>query len=248
MASLLPELALAAAPIAIDAVSSLFSSPSDSSPAHVPSRIPIPRPARSSNIVSGDSMSSRDLDVSNVLSNPALPTRPRFFDVPSELGPSINLPFQFKLHDWIGDNKLVNLDISASEQLIKLLAPYRYAQLLSLEVLVLPRQSSSKWSGTCEVRFMPSDATPLALDMLEHPGAMSISVGGPLGFVSNSALSCDLSKFSPVVKSPFLPTDRVRVAVNHWLNTDATTANTQKHVIFTTLLRGTVKVAYPSFS
>lgn len=243
MASFVPELIAAAAPLAIDAAVSLLSPTPD-----VPQNPPISRIPRPTSSVPHDSSSHRDMDVSNILSNPALPTRPRFLDIPTQLGPCINLPFQFKLHDWTGDQKLINLDIAAAPGLSTLLTPYRYAQLLSLEVLILPRQSASKWSGTCEVRFMPSDVTPTANDMLEHPGAMSVSIGGPLGFVSNSALSCDLSKFSPVIKSPFLPTDRIRVAVNHWLNTDATTTNTQKHIIFTTLLRGTIKVAYPSYS
>lgn len=245
MASFVPELLAAAAPLAIDAAASLFSS---TSAPDVPQNPPISRIPRPVSSFPHDPSSHRDMDVSNILSNPALPTRPRFLDIPTQLGPCINLPFQFKLHDWTGDQKLINLDIAASSDLNPLLSPYRYAQLLSLEVLILPRQSASKWSGTCEVRFMPSDATPSASDMLEHPGAMSVSVGGPLGFVSNSALSCDLSKFSPIIKSPFLPTDRIRVAVNHWLNTEATTGNTQRHIIFTTLLRGTIKVAYPSYS
>lgn len=242
MASLLPEILAATAPLAIDAAANLFSSSSPSPQTTMASRIPRPVPP-----ASHDASTHRDLDVGNVLSNPALPTRPHFLDVPAELGPSLNLPFQYKLHDWTGDQKLTNIDIAALSPLGELLKPYRYAQLLSLEVLILPRQAAAKYAGTCEVRFMPSDATPSASDMLEHPGAMSVSVGGPLGFVSNSALSCDLSKFSPVIKSPFLPTDRIRVAVNHWLNTEATSAN-NKHVIYTTLLRGNVKVAYPSYS
>lgn len=187
------------------------------------------------------------LDVHDILSNPALPIRPSFYDKPRDLGPCMTLPFQFKLHDWKGDVHLINIDLAAEPNLAKLTAPYRYAELVTLEVVFLPRQGASKYPGTAEVRFLPSDVTPVQNDMVNHPGAVSVSIGGPLSFVSNCAVPCALNRFSPVIKSPFLPTDRIRVAVNHWLNTDATSAK-NTHVLITTILRGEIRLAYPAFN
>lgn len=159
----------------------------------------------------------------------------------------MTLPFQFVLHDWTGDQHLTDIDLAANDTLKKLMEPYRFAQLTALEVVVCPRQSAAKYAGTVEVRFLPSDVTPSASDMMAHPGAVSISCGGPIGFVSNSAVACPLNRFSPVIKSPFLASDRIRVAVNHWLNTDATKVTNTSHII-TTMLRGTLLLAYPAFN
>lgn len=192
-------------------------------------------------------MSNHNLDIHNLLSNPSLPVRPRFFDVPESLGPSIVLPFQQAVHDWKGDHKLIDIDLAAWEPLSKLTAPYRFARLTSFEVVFLPRQHCHKYPGTAEVRFLPSDVKPEAQGMLNHPGAISVSLGGPFGFISNSAVPCPLNRFSAVIKSPFLPTDRIRVAVNHWLNLDATSVQNSS-ILITTVFRGSVELAYPSCS
>lgn len=241
-------LASAAVPALIDAavpaIASAISSnenPKSSSPP--PSRIPVALPAARP---SSHAPPTGPMDVHDVLFNPSLPKRPTFLDTPSNLGPSMTLPFQFTLFDWTGAQKLIDLDCAASPKLKALIEPYRFAKFLHLEVVICPRQSASKYAGTAEIRFCPSDVTPSAADMMESVGTVSISCGGPIGFISNSAVACPLDRFSPVIKSPFLPTDRIRVVVNHWLNTDATkAANTG--IIFSSILRGTVQVAYPSF-
>nr|WGZ74502.1 coat protein [Guachaca virus] len=237
-------LASAALPHVIDAFTSTTPTPTPSSTEVPPSRIP--RPVQTPR-VNDTPTAVGGMDVHDVLINPAIPVRPTFYDTPHKLGPCMTLPFQFKLHDWTGDQKLIDIDLAANAELKTLTAPYRFAQLTTLEVVVCPRQSASKYAGTVEVRFLPSDVTPTATDMISHPGAMSVSCGGPLGFVSNSALACPLDRFSPVIKSPFLPTDRIRVAVNHWLNTEATKAGNTAHII-TTILRGTLLLAYPAFN
>lgn len=237
-------LASAALPHVIDAFTSSTPTPTPAATEIPPSRIP--RPVQTPR-VNDTPTAVGGMDVHDVLINPAIPVRPTFYDAPNKLGPCMTLPFQFKLHDWNGNQKLIDIDLAASPQLKALTDPYRFAQLTTLEVVVCPRQSASKYSGTVEVRFLPSDVTPKADDMISHPGAMSVSCGGPLGFVSNSALACPLDRFSPVIKSPFLPTDRIRVAVNHWLNTEATKANNTSSII-TTVLRGTLLLAYPAFN
>nr|QYV43088.1 MAG: capsid protein [Tymovirales sp.] len=185
------------------------------------------------------------LDFNHVLANQALAPRPTFLDVPRDLGPSLVLPFQIQSSEWTGAAISATLDIAANSKIRTLLLPYRYAQLESLELVVLPAQTSSKYPGTLDIRFIASDVTPDFTDMIENPGAVRVTMGGPIGAISNSVVPCPLKSFSPVIKSPFLPTDRVKVAVGHWLNADATKAD-NKHVLITTILRGTVRVGYPN--
>lgn len=223
----------------IDAVST------ESSPAPAQNSTSSPLPSaisQPSNLPSA----SHNMDVHNVLSNSALPIRPTFYDTPQQLGPSLILPFQFKLHDWTGEVKLISTDLAASPNLKKIIEHYRFAELTSLEVVVCPRRLNATYPGTIEIRFTASDITVSQDTMCENPGAVSISCGGPIGFISNSAISCPLDRFSPVVKSPFLPTDRIKVSVNHWLNPDATKVANANPII-TTLLRGNVRVAYPAY-
>lgn len=192
-----------------------------------------------------------DMDVEHTLANSALPPRPTFFDIPRNLGPSLVLPFQLQITEWKGDPLLNDFDLAANTKIRALLLPYRYAQLESLAVVVLPAQASATYPGTLDIRYVTSDTTPDKNDMIEHPGAVRITMGGPLGAVSNTAVPCDLRCFSPVVKSPFLPTDRVKIAINHWLNTDATTLKTDgskrnTSILITTIARGTIRVGYPN--
>nr|UNI73999.1 MAG: coat superfamily protein [brine shrimp tymo-like virus 1] len=230
--------------VAVPAIaSSLSQNENPQSTPSPPSRIPVAvPPARPS----GHAISAGPMDVHDVLSNPSLPKRPSFLDTPSNLGPCMTLPFQFTLLNWTGAHKMINLDLAAAPELKKLVEPYRFAKLLNLEVIICPRQSASKYSGTAEIRFCPSDVTPSPNEMMDSVGTVSVSCGGPIGFISNSAIACPLDRFSPVIKSPFLPTDRIRVVVNHWLNTEATKVN-NTGIIFSSILRGTVLVAYPSF-
>jgi len=185
------------------------------------------------------------LDVEHVLTNKALAPRPTFLDVPRDLGPSLVLPFQIQATEWTGAHLLADLDLAANTKIRALILPYRYAQLESMEVVVLPAQASATYPGTVDIRFVTSDVTPDPLTMIENPGAVRITMGGPIGAISNSAVPCELSSFSPVIKSPFLPTDRVKVCVNHWLNTDATKVS-NKAVLITTIIRGTIRVGYPN--
>lgn len=230
--------------LAESAVSSLAHNvtPSNSGPPPA-SRIPRPISVRNSRL---GAPTADDMDVHDVVVNPAIPIRPSFYDTPAQLGSCMILPFQFILHDYTGEQFLSSTDISAHGGLAKLTAPYRFAKLESLEVVVYPRQSASEYAGTVEVMFTPSDVSITSSGMMGHVGCTSISVGGPIGFVSNSSVLCPLDRFSPVVKSPFLPTDRVRVWVNHWLNAKATKASNAAHIL-TTVLRGTILLSYPSF-
>lgn len=196
------------------------------------------------------------MDVSNVLVNPTFQKRPSFYDTPVELGPSIVLPFQYVLHKHLGQPHLTNIDLAAEPNLKKLAAPYGFAKFETLEVLVFPGYASAKYAFSVEVRFLPSDLTPDSTDMLNHPGAVSISGGGPIGILSNSSVPCDLSTFSPVFKSPFLPTDRIRVAVHHCENCASVedgyhlakkACKESPSPLCTTVLRGTVRLAHPSY-
>jgi len=229
------ELATTLAPLIIDAVKSSGSK----------SETALDRVTAPAAIMDSSSHTNPIMDVDNVLVNKALAPRPSFFDIPRHLGPSLVLPFQIIVSKWTGEQILVDFDIAANSKIKTLLLPYRYAALERLELVALPAQTSAKYPGTLEVRFIPSDETPAPETMLEAPGAVRITMGGPLGAISNSSVPCELSSFSPVIKSPFLPTDRVKIAVNHWLNVDATKVGNTNNLI-TTIARGTIRVGYPN--
>lgn len=235
------ELASTIIPLIIDATASSSSTDTSAST----------RTTAPTAIMDNSAYSGSNLDVDHVLANSALPPRPAFFDIPRDLGPSLVLPFQIEITNWKGDPLLEDFDLAANTKIRALLLPYRYAQLESLAVIVLPAQSSAVYPGTVDIRYITSDVTPSANDMIEHPGAVRITMGGPLGVGSNSSVPCNLRSFSPVIKSPFLPTDRIKIAVNHWLNADATTKKPDgtarnTHVLITTLARGTIRVGYPN--
>lgn len=232
------ELAPIVAPLIIDAIKSLSSSSTPQT---------MPRLTTPGTFVGPDPTPNNGMDIDNILANPALPIRPTFFDIPRNLGPSLVLPFQLTVSEWKGTELLVDFDLAANASIRTLLAPYRYAHLETLEIAILPAQASATYPGTVEVRYLTADTTPVATDMIEHPGAVRVTIGGPVGAISNSCVPAPLQSFSPVLKSPFLPCDRIKVAVNHWLNTDATVAK-NIHVLIATIARGTIRVGYPSNS
>lgn len=176
---------------------------------------------------------------------PDFPERPCFNDVPSNLGPQMTLPFQFVLAHWHGQRIWNSLDISTAPVIAALTAPYRYAELTSLEVVFFPTAFINAHEEACyaEIRFVTADIQPAQTDMLDHPGAYALTFGAH--DCSNRIVACPLQAFNPIIKSPFAPLDRIRLAL---LVPQCSQEDPYPQALVNIVIRGSVKVAYPAFN
>jgi len=177
-------------------------------------------------------------DVLHLVSDKAAPHRPAFDPRPSSLGPSLTLPIQFVCHLYNGKTASDSLDLSSHSSITALQAPFGFAELASFEVAFYPSIAAADHPFSVDLAWMPVSRSP-ATQFLNTPGAESFVCGGKTGYPAVHVFPCDLSRFSRVLKSPYLPSDRIKLAINF----ESTTAQAG---LCRVVIRANILVAYPT--
>lgn len=196
--------------------------------------------------------------------------RPNFHDIPTELGPTLELPFQIVIAEYQGKDKLVDPDVGSLTYIQTIIRQFRFAMLTELEVYHAPSYSCIDEPYVVRTRYCCVDEVPSRVDFMSHVGAVSHVFGGSAANIQSVVVPCDLSRFCPVIKSPYISTDRVRVACWFSSNDKATSAPSNAtpqdpnktddakavsvassvgdHYLGHAYIRGKVLVAYPAYS
>jgi len=166
----------------------------------------------------------------------------------SDLGPGMIFPFQTKLWDHKGEQKLISSGINSVTVVSDLMAMTRYAVLKSLEVVFFPAQATLSIPCAFDVVWTPNEVVPATTEILSYTNSTRVVLGGAtcLGSV---VVPCDFNLVNPVIKSPLSFSNYPRLSVNCWLNTTANDANANKAysaTIATIIIRGELFLSQPS--
>jgi len=172
---------------------------------------------------------------------PAIPAPPRVV----ETAPThyIDLPFQWKITDFTGAAAYHDTgDLSASPVLTTLCAPYRHAELISVELSLAPCPPSFTKPIMFTVVWTPATLSPTDGKETDFYGGRQISIGGPVMLSSTTAIPADLTRMNPVIKSSVAYRDTPR-----WtMSVPAVSGGDTKVNLATGFIRGVIRVSAPS--
>lgn len=157
-------------------------------------------------------------------------------------GSSLTIPFQ---QEWYGltgtETGTTSITLTELKPVKKAIESFRNARLQKCEVVIFAAARSVKDPVTVDLAWTPSS---LVLDkdrFLDHPGAVSFTVGG-LNITNGGLLPAPLQYLNPVIKSPIPYTDAPRLCAQfHQVSKELGKAR-----IASVVIRGEVVVDTPT--
>lgn len=161
-----------------------------------------------------------------------------------QLGPGIELPFQFVIYNHTGFVKYLTQSVTSFRGIQNLIAHGRLCTLKELDCVVAPTFHVTKYATTVDVCWTSNDVVPNTNNILNYPSASRITLGGPLAF-GPSVIPCPFGYINRVIKAPLAFTDFPRLSISCMENPTAK-KEAGDVLLASIIVRGIIHVAHPS--
>lgn len=203
-------------------------------------------PSDASSSSSGSTSQPGSSSDTRVVVPPALPPAPSTPSVRSLSNLSMDLPFQFTYYTITGtETKSTSLDLMVNGVVTKLTAPYRRAELVSLDAVVMPLHPAYKYPQSVELVWTVSNVVPAAGDILSVFGAQLITWGGQL-LSTPASVPADLKHLCPIIKDSVSHHDTPRLNLRFHQNEECVALGTKAPNCGHVIVRGVLRVSAPT--